>query len=82
MLAKWPARGASHPASSEQLPGGPLEDEADDRSHRVDGVTHIANRRLAVERRVSNDDLEDGEATMWKSRKTSVKPAQGLKPGS
>ena len=29
----------------------------------------------------STNDLEDGEAKMWKSLKTSTKPAQGLKPG-
>ena len=29
----------------------------------------------------SRNDLENGEAKMWKSLKTSTKPAQGLKPG-
>ena len=29
----------------------------------------------------SSNDLEDGEAKMWTSLKTSVTPAQGLKPG-
>ena len=29
----------------------------------------------------SNNDLEDGEAKMWKSLKASTKTAQGLAPG-
>ena len=29
----------------------------------------------------SSNDLEDGEAKMWRSLKTSIKTAQGLKPG-
>lgn len=36
---------------------------------------------LAERVEFSNNDLEDGEARMWKSLKTSVKAAQGLKPG-
>ena len=36
---------------------------------------------LAERIEFSTNDLEDGEAKMWKSLKTSVKAAQGLKPG-
>jgi Peptidase family M48 len=36
---------------------------------------------LAERIEFSSNDLEDGEAKMWRSLKTSVKPAQGLKPG-
>jgi hypothetical protein len=36
---------------------------------------------LAERIECSTNDLEDGEARMWKSLKTSVKPALGLKPG-
>jgi len=36
---------------------------------------------LAERIEFSSNDLEDGEAKMWKSLKTSIKPAQGLKPG-
>ena len=36
---------------------------------------------LAERIEFSTNDLEDGEAKMWQSLKTSVKPAQGLKPG-
>lgn len=38
--------------------------------------------RITAERvEFSSNDLEDGEAHMWKSLKTSVKAAQGPKPG-
>jgi Zn-dependent protease with chaperone function len=36
---------------------------------------------LAERIEFATNDLEDGEAKMWKSLKTSVKTAQGLKPG-
>jgi hypothetical protein len=36
---------------------------------------------LAERIEFSSNDLEEGEAKMWKSLKTSVKAAQGLKPG-
>jgi Peptidase family M48 len=36
---------------------------------------------LAERIEFSTNDLEDGEAKMWKSLKTSVKTAQGLRPG-
>ena len=36
---------------------------------------------LAERIEFSSNDLEDGEARMWKSLKTSVKPAQGFRPG-
>jgi Zn-dependent protease with chaperone function len=36
---------------------------------------------LAERLEFSSNDMEDGEAKMWKSLKTSVKAAQGLKPG-
>jgi predicted Zn-dependent protease len=35
---------------------------------------------LAERIEFSSNDLEDGEGKMWKSLKTSVKPAHGLKP--
>ncbi len=38
-------------------------------------------RILAERIEFASNDLEDGEAKMWKSLKTSVKPAQGLKAG-
>jgi hypothetical protein len=38
-------------------------------------------RILAERIEFSTNDLEDGEAKLWKSLKTSVKDAQGLKPG-
>ena len=36
---------------------------------------------LAERIEFSSNDLEDGEAKMWKSLKTSVKEPQGVKPG-
>lgn len=38
-------------------------------------------RILAERVEFVNNDLEDGEARLWKSLKTSIKTAQGLKPG-
>jgi Peptidase family M48/Domain of unknown function (DUF5666) len=38
-------------------------------------------RILAERIEFTNNDLEDGEAKLWKSLKTTVKTAEGLKPG-
>ena len=38
-------------------------------------------RIVAARVEFSTNDLEDGEAKLWKSLKTSIKPAQALKPG-
>ena len=38
-------------------------------------------RILAERVEFSNNDLEDGEAKLWKSLKTSVKTAEALRPG-
>ena len=47
-----------------------------------EGTRDRETGRILAERiEFSTNDLEDGEAKMWHSLKTSVKAAQGLKPG-
>lgn len=47
-----------------------------------EGQRQISDGAIAAERiEVVNNDLEDGEAKLWKSLKVSSKPAQAFQPG-
>ena len=47
-----------------------------------EGTRDRETGRIVAERvEFSTNDLEDGEARMWKSLKTTIKPPQALKPG-
>ena len=47
-----------------------------------EGTRDRETGRIVAERvEFSSNDLEDGEAKMWKSLKTTIKPQQALKPG-
>jgi Zn-dependent protease with chaperone function len=47
-----------------------------------EGTRDRETGRIVAERvEFSTNDLEDGEAKMWKSLKTTIKPPQALKPG-